>query len=103
MFGTHQGSGARATHVRTHIHVSRIAYKDARAPESTGRDTEFGCAKPTGSQPAEVVSAADENRFEGLLFQAPFLQRSSSSTAVSVIMRPPDFTSLLWNVLRCVS
>ena len=92
------------TYARTHTYAhTHHTDKDARAPESTGRGTECGCAKPTGSQPAEVISAADENRFEGLLFQAPFLQRSSSSTAVSVMMRPPDFTSLLWNVLRCVS
>ena len=60
MFGTPQGSGARATHVRTYTHVRTHTHtKDARAPESTGRGTECGCAKPTGSQPAEVVSAAD--------------------------------------------
>ena len=96
------------THVRTPAHVRTrthtLSHKGSTRARVNGPGApECGCAKPTGSQPAEEISAADENRFEGRLFQAPFLQRSSSSTAASVMMRPPDFTSLLWNVLRCVS
>ena len=93
MFGTSRGtrgSGARATRVRTYTIITII--RTHARPSPCAGALYAAAASRRAHRASEWSAQPLRISFGKPLTQAPFLQRSSNSTAVSVMMRPPDLT-----------